>query len=99
MMMAAGGFPATGASVAAANGTFYAVGGEANDSTHVSVFVNGTQTGPTVAVVTNSTSRLVFGQVSFFAGPLVELGVVQGVAVSSGNMSTIGSNQKSYWGF
>lgn len=95
---AAGGYPDTGASAAHANSTWYATACQIPDTTHATLFVNGTQTGPTASTINSSTSRLLFGQSSFFTGGMAELAVVVG-SVSTTNVANITTNQKSYWGF
>ncbi len=82
----------------ATDGSWFAFGGQANDSSHSSVWVQGGQTGPTSATVTNSSTTLRFGISFSFTGSITE-GAVSFTNVSSGNMQTITAGQKAYWGF
>lgn len=79
--------------------TWWGLAGEANDSTHVSFFKDGTQTGPTVATVTSNTIIMDIGASLLFTGNVAEIATILGSAVSAGNVSTIHTNMKSYWGY
>lgn len=81
----------------ATTGTNYFWGGEAESSTVVSVWVNGSRTGAT-ATVTNSTTALELGKSNSYTGKIMEAWPIIGTAVTSGNMSTMYTKYQNYWG-
>ena len=87
-----------GAQATASDSAWHGIGGEAVDSSHAAVYVDGTGT-TSSATVTNVTVNLDMGGILSFTGSVAEGAIVLGTAVSSGNMSTIQAAQKSYWGY
>lgn len=81
---------------------FHSFGDTANSSTSMTIYVDGSSSTNNSITVTNTTGTLGAGIATagnILTGKMTEFARILGTAVSSGNISTIQSNQKTYWGF